>query len=92
MVVLWIVTGVFAAIFTEGVVEYFLDKKEITNRVVYYPVLVLSIAAIIVTLIMLFQDEYIGDPSEFTLLLSNGIVFISCFFGTATLSFIATKL
>lgn len=92
IIVLWIVTGVFAAIFTEAVAGLLMEKKDITYQIVFNPVLTVSVAAMILALVFMFQGEFIADPSEFTLLFSNGYVFISYFFGAAAMSFIGRKL
>ncbi len=91
-IVLWMVTGVFAAIFTEAAAELFIDKKDITYRLIHTPVLVVYIIAIVLAVILMLQGEFMSDPSDFTLLLSNGFVFISYFFGTAGMAFIGRKL
>ncbi len=92
IVVLWIVTGVFASIFTEAVAGLFLNKKEITYRLIHYPVLVVYVIAIVMALVFMFQGHFISDIAEYTLLFSNGFVFISYFFGAAAMSFIGRNL
>jgi hypothetical protein len=92
IIVLWIVTGVFSAIFTEATAALFLDKKEITYRLVHSPILIVSIVAIALAVVFMLQGEFIHDTSEFTLLLSNGFVFISYFLGTGGFAFIGRKL
>jgi hypothetical protein len=92
ILVLWIVTGVFAAIYTEAVAGLLMEKKDITYRIVYTPVLIVSIAAMVVASILMFQEGFTSDPSEFTLLLNNGLNFISYFFGAAGMSLIGRKL
>jgi hypothetical protein len=69
-----------------------MEKKDISYQLVHYPVLMVSTAAIVMALVLMFQGEFIADPSEFTLLFSNGFVFISYFFGAAAMSFIGRKL
>lgn len=91
-IVLWIVTGVFGAIFTEATAELFIDKKEITYPLVHGPILIVSIAAIILAVVLMIQGEFISDPADFTLLFSNGFVFISYFLGTGGFAFIGRKL
>lgn len=92
IIVLWIVTGVFAAIFTEATAALFMNKEEITYQVVHYPVLITSIVCIGLAIGVMLNGEFMSDPSEFTLLFSNGFVFLSYFFGSAAMSFIARKL
>jgi H+/Cl- antiporter ClcA len=91
-IVLWIVTGVFGAIFTQATAELFLDKKEITYKLVNVPILGVSIVAISVAIIFMVQGEFMNDPSDFTLFFSNGFVFISYFLGTGGMALIAKKL
>lgn len=92
IVVLWIVTGVFASIFTEGIAGLFINKKEITYRLVHYPVLVVSVMAMVMALVFMFQGHFISDVAEYTLLFSNGFVFVSYFLGAAVMSFIGRNL
>lgn len=91
-IVLWIVTGVFGAIFTGATAELFIDKKEITYRLVHEPILIVSIVAIILAAVLMIQGEFIADPADFTLLFSNGFVFISYFLGTGGFAFIGRRL
>ncbi len=91
-IVLWIVTGVFGAIFTESAAGLFINKNQISYRLIHTPVLFVSLAAILLAVFLMVQGEFIADPSEFTLLFSNGIVFISYFIGSAGFAFLARKL
>jgi H+/Cl- antiporter ClcA len=91
-IVLWIVTGVFAAIFTQATAEQFIAKKEITYRLVHWPILIISMVAIVIAVVLMIQGEFISDPADYTLLFSNGFTFISYFLGTGGFAFIGRKL
>ncbi len=92
ILVLWFVTGVFSALFTEATAALFMDKKEITYRLIHTPILIISIIAIMLAVVLMLRGEFIHDPSEFTLLFSNGFVFISYFLGTGGFAFIGRKM
>lgn len=90
--VLWFVTGVFSSIFTEAAASMFIAKEEITYPLLHTPILITSIIAIALGVLLMFMGELEADNVEFTLLLSNGYVFISYFVGTGAFSWIARKL
>ena len=90
-IMLWLVTGVFGAIFTEAAAGLFLDKKEITYPLIHTPVLTVSIVMIILAGVMMSLGEFVSDPSDFTLLFSNGFVFISYFLGAGGFAFIGRR-
>ena len=90
--VLWFVTGVFSAIFTEATAGMFMKKEEITYPLVHYPILIISILMIVLAVVLMLMGELEADNVEFTLLFSNGFVFLSYFLGTGGFSFIGRKL
>ncbi len=90
--VLWFVTGVFASILTEAAASVFIAKEEITYPLLHTPILIMSIIAIVLAIVLMFMGELEADNVEFTLLFSNGYVFISYFIGTGAFSWIARKL
>jgi len=90
--VLWFVTGVFGAIFTEATAGIFMKKEEITYPLVHYPILIVSILMIVLAVVLMLTGELEADNVEFTLLFSNGFVFLSYFLGTGGFSFIGTRL
>ncbi len=90
--VLWFVTGVFGSIFTEATAGMFLKKEEITYHLVHYPILIISIVAIALAVVLMSMGEFVADPVEFTLIFSNGFVFLSYFLGAGGFSFIGRKL
>lgn len=90
--VLWFVTGVFGAIFTEAAAGMFLKKEDITYPLVHTPIFMVSIVAVVLAVVLLLMGEFVADPAEFTLLFSNGFVFLSYFVGTGGFSFIGRKL
>lgn len=92
VLVLWLVTGVFTTIFTNAAAELFFEKKTITYPFIGKPVLVISIVAILIAIFLIIGYDWIEDPEDFSLLLSNGIVFISFFVGTGAMGFLQTKL
>lgn len=92
VIALWFVTGVFASVFTEAVASIFIEKEEITYPLLHTPILITSIIAIIVAIVLMLMGELESDHVEFTLLFSNGYVFISYFVGTGGFSWIGRKL
>ncbi len=90
--VLWFVTGVFGAIFTEAAAGMFIKKEDITYPLVHTPIFIASIVAVVLAVVLLLMGEFVVDNVEFTLLFSNGFVFLSYFLGTGGFSFIGRKL
>lgn len=92
VIVLWIVTGVFGALFTVGVAEQFIGKQPDLYARAGTTVLLLSVAAILFALFFLSRGLFRRDPKEFSLLFSNGYVFISYFSGAAGMSLLLRKM
>jgi hypothetical protein len=90
--VLWFVTGVFGAIFTEATAGMFMKKEEITYSLVHYPILIISMMMIVLAVVLMLMGELEADNVEFTLIFSNGFVSLSYFLGAGGFSFIARKL
>ncbi len=86
VIVLWIVTGVFAAVFAFGIAEHFVGKENFTHKFTGNTIIVVSLLAIAFAIIMLSNGEFKHNPSEFSLLLSNGYVFLSFFAGSAAMA------
>ena len=81
IIVLWLVTGVFGAVFTFGVAEAFLGKSTYSSQFTAITVIVISLIAIVGAIILLSKGEFNHSPSEYSLILSNGYVFASYFLG-----------
>lgn len=92
IIVLWIVTGVFGAVFTVSGADQFPGKGKISSGLTGNTILVVSLVAILFAIFMLSKGEFRHNPSEFSLLLSNGYVFISYFVGSGAMAAIARKL
>ncbi len=91
-IVLWIVTGVFGAVFTIGAAEQLAGKEREIDAQAGNVVLVVSLLAIAFAVFFLSRGLFRRDPKEFSLLFSNGYVFISYFAGAAAMSLILRKL
>ncbi|MBS1507313.1 MAG: hypothetical protein JSS79_11765 [Bacteroidetes bacterium] len=91
-VVLWIVTGVFGAVFTGLTATLFLPEKEITYRNTYNVVAVVSVIAITAAVALMLNGDFIEDADDFTLFFSNGIVFVSYFIGSGGFALVGRNL
>ncbi len=92
VIVLWIVTGVFGAVFTGSGAEQFLGKENFSYKFTGNTIIVISLLSILFAIIMLSKGEFKRSPSEFSLLLSNGYVFLSFFVGSAAMGAILRNL
>ena len=92
VIVLWIVTGVFGAVFTIAAAEQLVGKHKEMYALAGNLVLVASLLAIAFAVFFLSRGLFRRDPKEFTLLFSNGYVFISYFAGAAAMALILRKL
>jgi H+/Cl- antiporter ClcA len=92
VIVLWIVTGVFGAVFAVSGAEHFIGKANFTHKLSGNTVVVVSLLAIVFAVIMLSKGEFKHNPSEFSLLLSNGYIFLSFFAGSAAMGAILRNL
>jgi hypothetical protein len=92
VIILWLVTGVFAAVFTIGLAEYFVKKENFTYKVSGNIILLVSLLAIIPVIMIMSRGDFMYNPKEFTLLLSNGYVWISYFVGAGTMAAVLRNL
>lgn len=92
IIVLWLVTGIFAAVFTTGLAENLVKKENFTYRVTGNSIIVISVLAIIPAIILMSNGHFMHDPKEFTLLLSNGYVWVAYFVGAGGMSAILRNL
>lgn len=92
VIVLWVVTGVFGTVFTLGVAEQLAGKQKDIYAQAGNVVLLVSLLAIAFSLFFLSRGLFRRDPKEFSLLFSNGYVFISYFTGAAAMALIMRKL
>lgn len=92
VIVLWIVTGVFGAVFTIAAAEQLAGNQTEIYAQAGNAVLAISLIAIIVAVVLLSGGHFRRDPKEFSLLFSNGYVFLSYFTGAAIMALILRKL
>ncbi|MFZ9387023.1 MAG: hypothetical protein ACO25B_04015 [Chitinophagaceae bacterium] len=92
VIVLWIVTGVFGAVFCVGIGEHFVGLPADKYRQAGNTVLVVSLLAIAFAVFFLSRGLFRRDPKEFSLLLSNGYVFIAYFTGASGMALIMRNL
>lgn len=92
IIVLWLVTGIFAAVFTTGLAENLVKKQNFTYRVTGNFIIVISVLAIIPAILLMSNGHFMHDPKEFTLLLSNGYVWVAYFAGAGGMSAILRNL
>jgi len=92
IIVLWIVTGVFAAVFTVSGAEFLAGKKNFSYKLTGNTVLIISSCAIVFAIILLVNGEFYHNPSDFSLLLSNAYVFLSFFTGSAVMGAVLRNL
>ena len=81
IIILWLVTGVFGAVFTTGLAEQLVKKESFTYRISGNTILTISVLAIIPAILIISKGGFMHDPKEFSLLLSNGYVWIAYFTG-----------
>lgn len=84
ILVLWFVTGVFTTVFAVGD----LDVPPGNGRFGGTVVLVLSIAAIVVSIVLATNGCPGGDPLEFSLMFTNVWVVIAFFAGAGAMAFV----
>ncbi len=92
VIVLWIVTGVFAVVFAFSWVEAYTGKGNISYKLTGNTVMIISTVAMVMAIVLLLKGEFNHNPSEFSLLLSNGYIFLSFFAGSATMAAIMRNL
>lgn len=91
-IVLWLVTGVFGAVFTGLTATLFLTKNEITYRLTYNMVSITSAVAIALAVVLMVRGEFMADVDDFTLFFSNGFVFVSYFIGSGGFALVGRNL
>jgi len=92
VIVLWLVTGVFGSVFTTGLAEHLVKKENFTYKVSGNTILLVSVLAIIPAIILMSKGDFMRNPKEFTLLLSNGYVWVAYFVGTGAMAAILRNL
>ena len=92
VIVLWLVTGVFAAVFTGSLAEHLVKKENFTYKLTGNTMMILSVIAIVPVIVIMINGGFMKDPKEFTLLLSNGFVWVSYFTGAGVMAAILRKL
>lgn len=92
IIVLWLVTGIFAAVFTTGLAEQLVKKENFNYKFTGNTILLVSILAIIPAILLMSMGDFMHDPKEFTLLLSNGFVWVSYFVGAGAMAAIFRNL
>ncbi len=92
VIVLWLVTGVFGAVFTTGLAEQLVKKEAFTYRISGNTILITSVLAIIPAIVIMSRGEFMHDPKEFTLLFSNGYVWVAYFAGAGAMAAILRNL
>ena len=92
VVVLWLVTGVFGSVFTTGLAEHLVKKESFTYKVSGNTILLISLLAIIPAILLMSRGDFMHNPKEFTLLLSNGYVWVAYFAGAGAMAAILRNL
>lgn len=92
IIVLWLVTGIFGSVFTTGLAEHLVKKENFTYKVSGNTILVISILAIIPAIVIMSKGHFMYNPKEFTLLLSNGYVWVAYFAGAGGMAAILRNL
>lgn len=92
IIVLWLVTGVFGAVITVSLAEQFLGKALFTYKMTGITVTVVSAIAIAAALLLFGKNYFQRSASDFSLLFSNGYVFISYFAGAGIMGLILKNL
>jgi uncharacterized membrane protein YsdA (DUF1294 family) len=92
IIVLWLVTGIFGSVFTTGLAEHLVKKENFTYKVSGNTILVISILAIIPAIVIMSKGHFMHNPKEFTLLLSNGYVWVAYFAGAGGMAAILRNL
>lgn len=92
VIVLWLVTGIFGSVFTTGLAEHLVKKGNFAYKVSGNTILVISILAIIPAIVIMSKGHFMHNPKEFTLLLSNGYVWVAYFGGAGGMAAILRNL
>lgn len=86
VLVLWIVTGVFATVFTTGIMEQLTSKEQTSYAETGKIVLIISVIAVVAAILFLSAGQFKKDAEEFSLIFSNGYVLISFFAGAGAMA------
>jgi len=92
VIVLWLVTGVFASVFTMDLAEHLVKKENFTYKFSGNAILLVSVLAIIPAIVIMSRGDFMYDPKEFSLLFSNGFVWVSYFTGAGAMAAILRNL
>ncbi|MFM2139291.1 MAG: hypothetical protein RJA57_1598 [Bacteroidota bacterium] len=92
VIILWLVTGVFGAVFTQAVSEQVVGKDPHAFRNCSLAVLLVSLPAMLLAIGLLSQGLFKRDPQDFSLLFSNAYVFLAYFTGAAGMALVMRKL
>lgn len=92
IIVLWLVTGVFGAVFSISIAEQVTVKSGFTHKESGTVILVVSLLAIGLAAFSFDKGLFRRSASDFSLLFSNAWVFIAYFTGAGGMSLILRKL
>lgn len=92
VIVLWLVTGVFGAVFSVSFTEQMLGKEGFTHKESGTVIGVVSVICIGLAFLFFSQGFFKRNASDFSLLFSNAWVFISYFTGAGAMSLILRKM
>lgn len=78
---LWLVTGVFTAVFASGVTDYMGEIPGGKHRRVGTVLVALAVVAIAAAVYLIVEHDFGGDPAESFLPFTNGYVVVSFYLG-----------
>lgn len=92
VIVLWLVTGVFGAVFSLSIAEQVTVKSGFTHKETGTVMLLISLLAIGLAIMFFDKGLFRRSASDFSLLFSNAWVFIAYFTGAGGMSLVLRKL
>lgn len=92
IIALWVVTGVFTTVLAAGLAEQFLGKENFSYKQTGFIFIVISAAAAAFAVVLLAAGHFRHNPQEFSLIFSNGYVFLSFFIGAGAMALVMRKL
>jgi hypothetical protein len=92
MIALWLVTGVFTTVITAGVLEQLAGKREAGLPFVGRVSLAISVAAVVLTVVLMLSGHEGRDPMEFSLMFTNGWVVLAFFVGSGLMGAVVRTL
>lgn len=92
VIVLWLVTGVFGAVISVSVAEHLLGKPLFTYKESAITISVTAVIAIGLAILLFGKNYFNRSASDFSLLFSNGYVFIAYCTGAAGMGLILKNL